>query len=106
MESSIILKSDALNALRAAYKLMQEMSSQSQSSVESYHFERGFSAALSTVATVFGLDVDICADSPVSDAGWRIADERALSFLDGQTEALDWPGTTSSRSTMDSGGRH
>ena len=100
MESTIILKSDALNALRAAYRLMQEMSSQSQSSVESCHFERGFSAALSTIATVFGLDLEMGTDSPLSDAGWRIADERALSILEGQTETLDWPNVTSSRSAF------
>lgn len=106
MESTIILKSDALNALRAAYRLMQEMSSQSHSSVESYHFERGFSAALSTVATVFGLDLEIGTGSAVSGgAGWRIADEGALSFLEGQTEALDWPGTLSPGSAIGADGR-
>jgi hypothetical protein len=105
MESTIILKSDALNALRAAHRLMQEISSQSESSVESYHFERGFSAALSTIATVFGLELEIGPESPVAGAGWRIAKERALSILDSQNDALDWPGTAGARSAFGAAGR-
>jgi hypothetical protein len=105
MESTIILKTDALNALVAAHRLMQEMSSRSQSSVESIHFERGFSAALSTIATVFGLDLEIGAGSASPGADWRIADERALSIFDSQTDALDWPSIPSSASGIGAAGR-
>ena len=76
MESTIILKTDALNALVAAHRLMQEMSVQSQASVESVHFERGFSAALSTIATVFGLDLEIGEQSVSAGAHWRVIESQ------------------------------
>ena len=105
MESTIILKTDALNALVAAHRLMQEMSVQSQASVESIHFERGFSAALSTIATVFGLDLEIGAQSISAGTHWRVTDEHALSALASQGDALEWPTITSSASGTAAGGR-
>lgn len=91
MESTIILKTDALNALIAAHSLMEEMSRRSQPTAESVQFQRGFSAAVSTIATVFGLELGAVAASLSPASEWRLADENELAILGSQTESVEWP---------------